>query len=169
MKKHNLIAFGFGIALLATACKKTDVQEAKVQTPQATAVEKNWSSLNNWTRQSEENSAVFSNKVEDPSITAAIAKGGMVLAYKKNGNTITALPAEEKNGTASYFWYYQVSEGTIVFNAEANGNATSPASSNAFKYFVISAEQLKEFEQKGYSRGELMRLTYENAQALLKS
>jgi hypothetical protein len=112
---------------------------------------------------------VYSNKVTDQSITAAITQGGMVLAFKKNGTTISPLPSEEKNGADSYFWYYQVSEGSIVFNVDAYGNAAAPAAANSFKYYVISASQLKDLEQKGYSKAELMRLTYENAQALLKS
>jgi len=169
MKKHNLIAFGFGIALLATACKKNDVKETSAAAPAAAATTSNWTSPGNWSKQTEENTAVYSSKVEDKNITSAIAQGGMVLAFKKNGNDITALPVEEKNGTASYFWYYQISEGTIVFNADADGTASSPSSANSFKYFIISADQLKDFEQKGYSKAELMRLTYENAQALLKS
>ena len=147
MKKHNLIAFGFGIALLATACKKNDVKETSTESvPAVTATTSSWTALGNWSKQTEENSAVYSSKVEDKNITSAIAQGGMVLAFKKNGNDITALPVEEKNGTAS-----------------------TPSSANSFKYFIISADQLKDFEQKGYSKAELMRLTYENAQALLKS
>lgn len=170
MKKHNLIAFGFGIALLATACKKNDVKETSTESvPAVTAATSNWTALGNWAKQAEENSALYSSKVEDKNITSAIAQGGMVLAFKKNGNDITALPVEEKNGTASYFWYYQISEGTIVFNADASVTASTPSSANSFKYFIISADQLKDFELKGYSKAELMRLTYENAQALLKS
>ena len=172
MKKHNLVAFGFGIALLATACKKTDMQQAPKEqaAPVAavTAPASNWTILGNWSKKTEENYATYSNPVNDKAITAAIAEGGMVLAFMKNGNNITALPVEEKGNGSSSFWYYQVAAGTVVFNADAYGTTAAPGAERSFKYYVLTSDQLKDLEQKGYSKAELMRLTYENAQAILK-
>lgn len=169
MKKHNLIVLGFGMALLSTACRKADVQQSK--TEEASSVSNtaaNWISLSNWSKQSEENYAVYSHPIEDKTITSAIAEDGMVLAFKKQGNTITALPVEEKNGDNSYFWYYQVSEGSVVINADAYGTTVMPVTAQTFTYYVISADQLKELEQKGYSKAELMRLNYETARKVIK-
>lgn len=170
MKKQKLIVFGFGIALLISACRKNDIHEAKTTSVPtvATPAVSNWISLSNWTKQSEENYAVYSNKIEDKAITTAVAEDGLILAFKKTGNTITALPVEEKGDDNSYFWYYQVAEGSLLFNADAYGTTETPGATQSFKYYIISSDQLKELELKGYSKAELMRLTYENAQALLK-
>src|SRR5687767_15462927 len=95
MKKHNLIVLGLGVALMATSCRKNDVtapaSEANADV-QVSAPASNWNLLTNWSRQTEENYSVYSNKIQDKSITTSIAEGGMVLAFKKTGNTITALP-----------------------------------------------------------------------------
>jgi hypothetical protein len=39
--------------------------------------------------------------------------------------------------------------------------------STTFKYFVLTAQQIKDLEAKGHSKIELMTLTYEKAAELL--
>jgi hypothetical protein len=170
MNKHKILVAILGAAAIAFAsCKKTDVQHDAIQksnlTPSVTA---QWKSLNNWSSQSEEKYTVYSNAVTDTNITSSIASKGLVLAYKKTSSSIVALPSNEKESNSSYFWYYQISDGNIVFSADAYGQAEKPGVNQAFAYFVISPEKLQVLEAKGYSKAQLMKLSYENAAALLK-
>src|SRR5205809_1139513 len=92
----------------------------------------------------------------------------LVLVYKKSGSTVTALPYEEQAATGSYFWYYQVASGSLSITADAYDGAKTPSADQSFKYFVVSADKLAELEAQGHSKAELMKLTYENAAAILK-
>jgi len=169
MNKHKILVTILGAAIVFASCKKSDVQHDAFQkanlTPSVTA---QWKSLNNWSSQSEEKYTVYSNAVTDTNITSSIASKGLVLAYKKTSNSIVALPSDEKESNNSYLWYYQISDGNIVFSADAYGQAEKPGANQAFAYFVISPEKLKDLETKGYSKAQLMKLSYENAVALLK-
>jgi hypothetical protein len=169
MNKHKILAAVFGAAIVFTACKKTDVQrEAAQNQVSATTTAAQWKPLNNWTSQSQEKYTVYSNTVEDKNISSAIASKGLVLAYKKTSSSVVALPTDEKGSNGSYFWYYQISDGAIVFSADAYGTAKTPGADQSFAYFIVSPEKLNELQEKGYSKAELMKLSYENAAALLK-
>ena len=169
MNKHKLMVLGLSAVLFASSCKKNDLQNSVAQASPAKAVQSSeWKSISNWSTQSQENYKVYSSNVQDSAISSAVASQGLVLAYKKNGSTVSALPYEEKAGTGSYFWYYQVSQGGIAIMADAYGGATTPANSLGFKYFVISADKLSQLESAGHSKAELMKLSYDEASALLK-
>ena len=167
MNKRQLFVAGLSAALVFTACKKQDVQneapEAAVAAPVA-----EWKSVGNWSAQSQDKYTVYSTTIEDKNITASVAASGLVLAYKKSANGTTALPFEEKGTEGSYFWYYQVSEGNFQIVADAYGKAVAPSADQGFNYFVVTAEKLNELNEKGYTKAELMKLTYETAAALLK-
>jgi hypothetical protein len=169
MNKHKLMVLGLSAVLFASSCKKNDMESSIAQASAAKAVQTSeWKSISKWSTQSQENYAVYSSNLQDSSISSSVASQGLVLAYKKNGSTVSALPYEEKAGAGSYFWYYQVSQGGIAIMADAYGGATTPASSLGFKYFVISADKLSQLESAGHSKAELMKLSYDEASALLK-
>jgi hypothetical protein len=177
MNKHKFLVLGLGAVLLFTACKKADLQQATTAAAAATAAtaaaattnstSANWRSISNWSAQSQDKYTVYSTQVTDSSITSPVASKGLVLVYKRSGNTVTALPYEEKATTGSYFWYYQVASGTLSVIADAYDGAKTPAADQSFKYFVLSADKLATLETQGHTKAELMKLTYENAAAIL--
>lgn len=169
MNKHTILVTALGATLVFASCRKSDVQADASKNSNSTALASaQWKSLSNWSSESEENYTAYSNSVEDQNITSAVASKGLVLAYKKTSTSVVALPSEEKAGNGSYFWYYQISSGNIVFSANAYEQAEKPGSKQSFAYFVISPEKLKDLETKGYSKAQLMKLSYENAAVLLK-
>jgi len=168
MNKHKILVAVLGAALVFASCKKSDVQANNAAKSSSTSVAAQWKSLNNWSSQSEDQYTVYSNSVTDSSITSSVASQGLVLAYKKTSSSIVTLPSDESASSGSYFWYYQISNGNIVFSADAYGQAEKPGTSQSFAYFVISPEKLNDLQSKGYSKAQLMKLSYENAAALLK-
>lgn len=169
MNKHKILTAMLGAAVVFTACKKSDVKSEALQNQASvSSVSSQWKSLSNWTTQNQEEYKVHSNTIEDKSITSDVASKGLVLAYKKTSNSIVALPADEKGSSGSYFWYYQIANGNIAFSADAYGDAKTPGVEQSFAYFIISPEKLNELQEKGYSKVQLMKLSYENAAALLK-
>lgn len=170
MNKHKFLVFGLSAVLFATSCRKNDVQApAETKTTETAAVQASeWKTASKWSSESEGQYTVYSTAVTDANLTSAIAGKGLVLVYRKTGNDVAALPLEEKANGGSYFWYYQVSEGNVTLLADAYGSVAAPGAAQSFKYFIVSAEKLSELEGKGYSRAELMRLSYENAATILK-
>ena len=169
MKKHKILLAFFGAALVFASCKKSDIQPpVSQQMKSVTASGPQWKSLSNWAAQSEDKYTVYSNVVADSNITSSVASKGLVLAFKKTANSIVALPYDEKTSNGSYFWYYQISSSNIVFSAEAFDNAKQPSAELGFAYFIISPEKLNDLEAKGYSRAQLMKLSYDNVATLVK-
>jgi len=167
MNKHNLSVLGLGLILLATSCKKTDVQhENPVSTPAPSTVAKaEWTAISNWSSSQEEKFTSFSATIQDSSISNAVTANGLVLVFSKNGNTINALPFQEKGSTDAY-WYYQVSKGTITLSSD-NYSGAQPSSTTGYKYIVFSPQQLRDLEAKGYSKIELMQLSHDDLAAIL--
>lgn len=172
MNKLKLPALALGLVLLATSCKKTDLQHPSLPAaPTATAVApakaSGWKNLTNWTSVKGNQFTTFATRVSDSSITADVAHNGLVLAFAKNGNSIQALPFQEKDARGAY-WYYQVANGKILVNCDSYIN-TQPASATGLRYFVFSASRLKTLEAQGYSKIKLMQLTYEDLSSLVKN
>jgi len=174
MNKQNFLVLGMSVALFVTACKKNDLQQSAPTAPATAATaapvstSANWRSISNWSAQGQDKYTTFTSAIGDSSISGSVASKGLVLVYKKSGSTVTALPYEEQAATGSYFWYYQVASGSLSVVADAYDGAKTPAADQSFKYFVVSADKLAELEAQGHSKAELMKLTYENAAALLK-
>jgi|GEM_PF-1528593 len=175
MNKQKFLILGMSVALLVTACKKNDLQQSVAAASTTTAAaaatastSANWRSISNWSAQSQDKYTTFTSAIGDSSISGSVASKGLVLVYKKSGSTVTALPYEEQAATGSYFWYYQVASGNLSITADAYDGAKTPAADQSFKYFVVSADKLAELEAQGHSKAELMKLTYENAAAILK-
>ena len=163
------MVLGLSAVLFASSCKKNDTESTVAQASAASAVKSSeWKPISNWSAQAQENYTVFSSNLQDSTISSSVASQGLVLAYKKNGTAVSALPYEEKAGSGSYFWYYQVAQGGISIMADAYGGAKAPASGLGFKYFVLSADKLSQLESQGKSKAELMKLSYDEASALLK-
>ena len=166
MNKHKILTAVLGTALIVVACKKADLQNEFFPKTSSSASE--WKSLTDWSSQSEENYTVYTTTIEDKTITSDIASQGLVLAYKKTSGSTVALPCDEKGSNGSYFWYYQISDGNIVFSADAYGKTNKPGRDQGFAYYIISPDKLNDLQTKGYSKAQLMKLTYEEASKLLK-
>src|SRR5215203_5096481 len=170
MNKHKLPVVGFSLLLLITSCKKTDVQhDSNSPTPVSASISSSsspdWKSITNWSSYKTEKFTTFNTKIEDSTITNAVAASGLVLAFTKNGNNINVLPFQEK-GTNDSYWYYQVSKGAISISCDAYGSS-QPLTATALKYFVFSPEQLNDLEAKGHSKITLLQLSYEEIVTLL--
>lgn len=169
MNNYKLPVIAFSLLLLITSCKKNDaLNQAVAPAPSAasTAVKTSeWKSISNWTSTVGEKFTVYTTKIEDSTLTQAVANSGLVLVFTKNGNVIKALPFQEKENSDTY-WYYQVSKGVIILSCD-NYSGSKSFNTAGFKYFVFSAEQLKNLETKGHSKIELMQLSYDNVATLL--
>jgi hypothetical protein len=171
MNKHKLPVLGLGLLLLLSACKKNDVQYENMETTEQTvaapvsAPVSEWKPANSWTSSKQEKFTTHTSKTDDSTITSTVTNSGLVLAFIKTGNSINALPFQEK-GTSDSYWYYQVSNGSISFSCDSY-SGTPSLNSAEFKYFVFSPEQLTDLEAKGYSKIKLMQLSYEEVAAIL--
>jgi hypothetical protein len=164
MNKHKIFAAVLGATIVFTACRKNDLQKEAVQNQASSGMK----TVSSWSSEKMDKYTEFSSTVEDKNITSDIVSKGLVLAFKKSSNSVVSLPASEKSGLSAYSWYYQVAEGSIVFSADAYGLAKEPASNQSFDYFVVSEEKIKDLESKGYSKDQLMNLSYSDAASLLR-
>jgi hypothetical protein len=167
MNKHKFLTVAISGLLLVTACKKSDVQHED-STATGTNTAWQWKSLSNWSSETGEEATVYSTTIEDPAITADIAANGMVIVFKNSGSGVAAMPYEEAVSGGSYSWYYQIAEGSLTIQAEVSGNVSAPATGQGVHYFILTTDKLKELDTKGHSKEELMKLSFENAQAILK-
>lgn len=163
MNTNKILLLAIGVSLFASSCRKTDVQH---ESP-ASAAAQEWKPVSSWSSRSEENATVYENNIQDSALTASVTAKGLVLVYKRSGNDVTALPFEEKATNNSYFWYYQVSEGNLTISAETSAQSPAPSRELGVRYFIISPEKLKSLESEGHSKSELMKLSLENAKAIL--
>lgn len=168
MNKHKSSILGIAVLFLLASCKKVDVQhEALPAVEETSKVSVNqWKNLS-WNASKQEQFTVHYGKISDNTLSSAVAEDGLVLVYKKTGTTVTALPAEDK--ATGNFWYYQVSENTIMVNCDAYGANQAIDKNQSFNYFILSSEKIKELEAAGTSKADLLQLTYEQAAALLTS
>jgi hypothetical protein len=170
MNKHKLTvlaSFAF-IMIAGTACRKADTQHEASPAALAASTEKSikWNSVSDWNSSKQDKFTIHYGKIQDSTISASVASKGLVLVFKKNGTAVNALPFDE-TGTKNAFWYYQVSEGTILINSDVYGSDQSLDKSSSFQHFIISENQLKDLEAQGHSKLELMGLSYEKASSLL--
>ena len=89
MKKHNLSIIGFGLMLFIASCKKNDVEHKgglfsePLAKAKAAAVAPEWRSFTNWTAKKAEKFTSYVSAVADSSITSAVTRSGLVLAFAK--------------------------------------------------------------------------------------
>jgi hypothetical protein len=172
MKKLSvltLVVFIFGVS-----CKKADYVQQNHPIATSTISKKDtsagWRPLTNWSTRHYDKSTLFSSKVQDSLITESVVARGLVLAYKKTGTTIHALPYRQSENGISYFWIYQVTKGQLQVSCHvSDSTVTAPALDHSIVYFVIAPQQLTSLGAKGNSKASLMRLSYGAAMALLKN
>lgn len=171
MNKHKISILGFALIVLVSSCRKNDVRhEEQAAAPAATeavaAVKPaSWQSYN-WKATSEDKFKVYNTSISDSAITASVVESGMVLVYKKDGNSVNLLPFSEKG--SDLFWHYQVSEGTIGISLDAYGTSKDSQPQSEFSYFVFTPAQIAALEAKGTSKAALMSISYENAVAITR-
>jgi hypothetical protein len=165
MKNYKLPFLGFALVLLIASCRKEDIQ-ANNTTNNLSAVSNTaqWKSLSNWSSSKNEEITTYFSKVSDSSITSNVVNAGFVLVFKKNGSDIQSLPFQEKSSKT--YWYYQVSGGSLRINSD--NNAGQNLNAQSFAYFVISPEKLSALEASGKAKLDLLQLSFEQAEALLK-
>ena len=174
--KPSIVGLSLMSAVLLFSCKKYDLQDQVATTDNAktTAVtglrESSWKTLSNWTQVEQPSFNLYYTAVKDANITADIANNGAVLVYKKDGltNSSVQLPYEEKVGNTTYYWYYQVSEGKVLVSCDIYGSADAQYlnATSVFKYIPITGDVLTQLEGKGFSRVELMKMTYSQVSSL---
>ena len=165
MKNYKLPILGFAFMLLIVSCKKEDVQSTNT-TSSSSNVSKasQWNSLSNWSTSKADNTTTYFSSLSDSAITFDVANAGLVLVYKKSGNSIQALPFQEPGN--SIYWYYQVSKGSVRINSDNNNGQNLSAQS--FVYFVITPQKLSTLQASGKTKLDLLQLSYDQANALLK-
>ena len=187
MKNVKLPILGLSLLLLVASCKKDDFKEdsATDTTASSSALTDadglSWKSASQWETTNQETFSVHYFTITDSSITADVADNGMVLVFKKAGNSINALPFEEaKSGTEgstsgaeattnANYWYHQVAEGSLLISYDVYSASKTPDNANSFQYFVITPEKLQNLQNDGYDSEKLLNLNYTEAATLLKS
>jgi hypothetical protein len=165
MKNYKLPFLGFAFVLLIASCKKEDIK-AKNTSDNLPIVSNavQWKSLNDWSSSKGEDVTTYFSKVLDSSIKSSVVNEGFVLVFKKTGSDSQSLPFQEKDSKT--YWYYQVSNGSIRINSD--NNAGQNLNVQLFSYFVIPPEKLTALEASGKTKLNLLQLSYEQAEALLK-
>jgi hypothetical protein len=175
MNKHKLSILGFALVVLMASCKKMDAPfqptheaattaTATAAAPQASTT---WSAIGNWNATKAEKYTTYNSSIQDKGITADVIKKGLVLVYKKDGESVHSLPYEQK-GTADQYWYYQTAEGSITINVDAYGSSQNISSDATIRYFVVSEQQIKDFVATGKTKLDLLNLSYDAAAELFK-
>jgi hypothetical protein len=175
MNKQKIAILALSLSLMVTACKKNDLQSSQAQanatasTAAAAATSAKTSefkAVSNWNNTKQDKFTSFYSKVADSSITSSVVSKGMILVYKKSGNTVNALPFDEK-GTNDIFWYYQAAQGSLLISSDVYGTSQTLPAGQSFAYFVITPEQLSTLVANGQSKAALLNLSYDKAVALL--
>lgn len=172
MNKQKFSILALSLALMVTACKKNDLQSSQAQAnataaaAASTVKTSQFKAVGNWNNFKQDKFTSFYSKIEDSTITSSVVSKGMILVYKKSGNTINALPFDEK-GNNDIFWYYQAAQGSLLITSDVYGSNQSLPAAQSFAYFVITPEQLNTLVANGQSKAGLLNLSYEKALALL--
>lgn len=160
--------------MLAASCKKNDILH-KEPAPTADAVSAKanvtstnaeWNVPGTWAAAKSAGFTTYSTTINDASITNEVLQSGMILVYMKDGSSAKSLPFKSKEGVEQY-WYYQAAKNSLQINSDAY-TTDAISISSSFKYFVLSAEKITGLQKSGTSKMQLMTLTYENAEMLLK-
>src|SRR3954468_11035094 len=99
MNKQKIAILAFSLALMVTACKKNDLQSSQAQAnatasaaaAASTAKTSEFKAVGNWDNFKQDKFTSFYGKIADSSITSSVVSKGMILVYKKSGNTVNAL------------------------------------------------------------------------------
>ena len=183
MKNVKLPILGLSLVLLVASCKKDDFKEESDTTTSAavnSADSLSWQSATQWEKADQGTFSVHYFTIADSSITADVADNGLVLVYKKAGNSINSLPFEETKNSKeagsnastpanANYWYHQVAEGNLLISYDVYNTPANSDDVNKFQYFVITPETLETLQTNGYTPEKLMGLSYAEAANLLKT
>lgn len=162
MKNYKLPFVGFALVVLIASCRKEDVKRPDTS-KDASTEKSSWNALTDWsTVKADDSTTTYYSQILDSTINTT---SGLVLVYKRDGNSIQALPFQDKS-TGTY-WYYQISKGVLRIDGNSSGRQQD-FGGQAFSYFVLSPEKISALEAKGKTRLDLMQLKYDEALELSK-
>ena len=164
MKNYRFSVAAIGMMVIFAACRKQDVKADIPPAPTQNARISSWNVAENWSNLKTDDLTTYFSKFSDSSVTTDVVNAGFVLVFKKNGNDIQSLPFQEKESKS--YWYYQVAKGAIRINSDNNNGQN--LSKQSFSYFVVTPQQLSMLEAKGKTKLELLQLSYEQAEVLLR-
>ena len=178
MKKLQAPIAGF-LLLLATAGCRKDIQEnlksSSTETVQVSTegtakqngiTESEWQGSLSWTSVERPTYSIFFTTIKSD-ISAETAEAGIVRVFKSSANgKQQSLPFEETVNGQKYYWYYQVTEGTVMIAVDAYGSKTNPADASLFKTVVLNKDAVTSLEAKGNSRARLMDMSVESITAV---
>lgn len=173
MKIQYSLTLIASVALAIMSCRKTDKIEDNKLTNNSESAGKEvkgsgWISATGWQPLLTKNSFVNYFVIIDSNITPAIAIKGLVVVYKKIGNTINTLPFEETAEGKKISWIYQVNKNGVSISKEGSSDFTTKNNNDTFFYYVIPEESLNILLNRGYPREKLIQLSFINMKALLK-
>lgn len=174
MKNIKLPLLAILASFCMVACQKQDLQDVQTQasdnvvstSSSSTQINaSSWVSSGNWEGAKQDAHTVYTYNIKDAKISADVLANGLVLVYKKDGSSASALPFESKTGAGTSNWYYQLNEGSLTISCDVIGNG-QPSASDNFKYFILTGDQIKALESKGKTRASLISLSYDQATQL---
>jgi hypothetical protein len=175
MKTLKVTFFSLIASILLFSCQKEDMQQVPPtkETTETTIVNENiqWSTYAEWSEMKQENFSVNYTVIEDASITTSTTEKGMILVYKKDDASETSiqLPYEDKKGNTTNYWYYQVNENQILISCDVYGSSSESIQNSPLTYVTISEDVLHKLETKGYTKAELMNISYTSIKNIISN
>lgn len=159
---------GLLLLLAILGCQK-DLQQnqlpPEIGQPKTSAVSKNvnvteseWKGNLDWSNVELPSHSVFYTNVKTD-ISAETSEQGLVKIFKSSSSNPQSLPFEENANGRKYYWYYQVTEGNVMISVDVYGSKENPG--GIFKSVVLNKEAVADFEARGYSKTELMKMPLE--------
>ena len=170
MKHYKLPLATIAFSLAIAGCRKADLSlssaaSATAATGSSTMRSGNWNTISDWQTSQTGSTTVLYSIIRDSSINSDVFSSGMILVYKKDGLKTQVLPFEEARAAGNIDWRYQVSEKTIQITAEGNG--LNSIENGSFLYLIVSGDQLRLLETKGYTHDNILRQSYNTMNGLL--
>jgi hypothetical protein len=168
MNKHTTTTLRLFVAALVifafASCSKMDAELP--QAPQAAAVAPaadSWKTAAGWSTSQLEGQTLHSLALTDTALTVQNLKKGLVLVFARTAENaqVRSLPFSADGQS----WYYQASVNSLQIQVESTQGAAPQK--NQLRYFVIPQQKITELKAQGYTKAQLLQLTYEAAQTLL--
>lgn len=150
------------------ACSKSDMQ-SPIGTEDSAVVSTTNSSLATWSSVpniGKGTDVAFAGEIKNNAINSEVIESGMVLVFGKANNQVQSLPFQENNTNLRY-WYYHVSEGSVLIQASAAAKSAEVTTPQDFAVVVLKADQLEQLEADGTTRDMLMGMSLEQVSAVL--
>lgn len=150
------------------ACSKSDMQ-SPIGSGETEVVSTTGSSLATWSsvpNLGKGTDVAFAGEIKNSAISSEVVESGMVLVFGKANNQIQSLPFQENNTNLRY-WYYHVSEGSVLIQASAATKNAEVSNPQDFAVVVLKADQLEQLEADGTTRDMLMGMSLEQLSTVL--